>query len=62
MWLHKRERERTRKRKREREEQSSRDKVMCVSCDPLWEKVHFRAKIRNCVMHTVRTRVTLALR
>ena len=31
-------------------------------CDLLWEKVHFRAKIRNCVMHTVRTRVTLALR
>ena len=31
-------------------------------CDQLWEKVHFCANILNCVMHTVRTHVTLALR
>ena len=31
-------------------------------CDPIWEKVHFRAKIENGVTGTVRKRVTCTIR
>ena len=31
-------------------------------CDPLWEKGYFRAKIQNCVTHTIRKRYACCIR
>ena len=33
-----------------------------IICDPLWEKGYFRAKIRNCVKHTIRKRYACCIR
>ena len=36
--------------------------VLSKICDPLWEKGYFRAKIRNCVTHTIRKRYACCIR